>query len=213
MGRLGGTVIGAVVLANAALAAGVAHSWVVQSGENPVKLTTEVEGTETLKLPRSGEVDPVDASEPEAGELPASGEEPVSGEAAASGEIGFEISVAEGELIYGLYESGEDVAFLDARLADEFEAGHVLGAYRLMAEELRDQAMTTPVIEFGAITPETRIVIYCGGGECEASHSLASYLQDFGFNKLHVMTEGFPAWEAAGLPTEAGPDPLTGAGE
>ena len=48
------------------------------------------------------------------------------------------------------------------------------------------------------------IVIYCGGGDCDASHNLAQFLGLVGYNKCLIMKVGYPAWAQAGHPTATG---------
>ena len=96
---------------------------------------------------------------------------------------------------------GANVAFVDARRRDEFEAGHVQNAFWMPADMLtggkRSEAM-----DF--LTPDQPIVIYCGGGECDASKNVAALLQQGGFAQCLIMTDGYPGWVAAGHPTATG---------
>lgn len=92
--------------------------------------------------------------------------------------------------------------FIDARHIDEFEKGHVRNAYQLSADELLAGKGMTWV---GALDKSDVVVIYCGGGECDASHNLMRYLQtSFGFTKCRIMTDGWPGWQSAGHPGDTG---------
>ncbi len=94
-----------------------------------------------------------------------------------------------------------NAAFVDARRRDEFEAGHVQNAFWMPADALtggkRSEAM-----DF--LVPDQPIVIYCGGGECDASKNVAALLQQGGFTQCLIMTDGYPGWVAAGHPTATG---------
>lgn len=107
--------------------------------------------------------------------------------------LGFEISIAQG---YSLFELG--IPFLDARHEEDFEKGHVAGAIRIAADEYPARAT-----EFAQFAPGP-VVIYCSGGNCDASHNLAKLMQQAGFSTIHVMTDGYPAWQSAGHPTASG---------
>jgi rhodanese-related sulfurtransferase len=90
--------------------------------------------------------------------------------------------------------------FLDARDPAEYEAGHIPGAIRLTNADLAsepERAKTLPV----AGRP---IIVYCEGGECEASLEVARALVEGGYRKVLVFTGGFPEWSAAGYPVERG---------
>lgn len=103
-----------------------------------------------------------------------------------------------------LYESGE-TDFIDAREPFEYEPSHIPGAYNLTQADFAG-GKAPPVLEF--LDPARPVVIYCGGGTCHASENVAILLQQAGFTSIHIMTDGFPAWTAAGYETDAGPDPL-----
>jgi rhodanese-related sulfurtransferase len=90
--------------------------------------------------------------------------------------------------------------FLDARDPAEYEAGHIPGAMRLTAADLAaepERAKTLPV----AGRP---IIVYCEGGECEASLEVARVLVEGGYRKVLVYSGGFPEWSATGYPVERG---------
>ncbi len=95
-------------------------------------------------------------------------------------------------------------AVVDARPREEFLAAHVPGAVSLPFAEFstgRPQAL-----DF--LPTDSPIVIYCSGGDCDASHKVATMLGSFGFSQTVLFDPGFPAWEQAGLPVEKG-DPLS----
>lgn len=125
------------------------------------------------------------------------------GGVAAPGAISSDISVGEAR---AFFEAGDSIAFADAREDEEFEAGHVQGAFHLPLSVFRKHGRP-PVLDF--IPTDALIVIYCNGGDCHASHDVADLLHDFGYKNLRVMKDGYPAWKAAGLPVETGKSPLT----
>jgi rhodanese-related sulfurtransferase len=49
---------------------------------------------------------------------------------------------------------------------------------------------------------DTHLVTYCSGRECDDSHHLAEMLTDFGYTKVQVFVDGFPAWKEKGYPVE-----------
>jgi rhodanese-related sulfurtransferase len=114
--------------------------------------------------------------------------------------LGIDITLSQSK---SLWDQG--VSFIDARLKDEFLESRVEGAMHLTT--LMFSEPTPPkALEF--LDPSKPVVIYCGGGDCEASHSVGIRLQQSGFQRVHVMKDGFPAWKSAGHPVETGPDPL-----
>ncbi len=91
---------------------------------------------------------------------------------------------------------------LDAREPAEYEEGHIPGAVNVPY----DTAGSDPA-RLQALDPGGRpIIIYCGGGTCEVSMSLAETLiYQFARRKVLVYTGGWPDWVAAGLPIAKGP--------
>lgn len=90
---------------------------------------------------------------------------------------------------------------VDAREPDEFAAGHIPGSINLPYDEV----ITDPV-RLESLDPAGRVVIvYCGGGSCEVSISLADEIyHGLGYNQVAVYLGGYPEWVAAGYPVEAG---------
>jgi rhodanese-related sulfurtransferase len=96
-----------------------------------------------------------------------------------------------------LYDNG-NVLFVDARSRADYQDGHVKGAISLPVAEF-DQNIETLLRQ---VPPETTLVTYCSGRTCADSHRLAQLLLDSGYQKINVMIDGYPAWEAEGYPIE-----------
>ncbi len=91
-----------------------------------------------------------------------------------------------------------DVVFVDARNAPEFAAGRIATAINLSP----DRFFGGIPPELDAIAREFIVVVYCGGGECDASKLVAKRFNEQGYTKVYVFNAGYPAWVAAGLPVE-----------
>ena len=166
----------AAILLFVGVGAGAAHSAL-----RPVQLRPDA--------PLPTPLDPV--ATPMPGGVAASGDAG-SGEAA----LGLDITIAQAA---ALFDKG--VAFVDARHLAEFEGGHVENAFLMAAEDFSGGG--TPVA-LGLLDPAAPLVVYCGGGDCDASKNLVLLLQQAGFRRAHIMTDGFPAWAAAGHPVATG---------
>jgi len=101
------------------------------------------------------------------------------------------------------------VTFIDARPAKDYESGHIPFAYLVPAESI-GQGRLGDLIEVAGLDLSSRVVVYCEGGSCDASHLVALTLQDMGFEKIHIYTEGYPAWESAGHEVQSGSDEMLG---
>jgi len=90
--------------------------------------------------------------------------------------------------------------FVDARSTADYAAGPIGGALSGPGQEF------APLIEgYNAATePETVIVAYCEGAQCELSRSLVTKLIDLGYAQARYVVDGWGRWKAQGLPTETG---------
>jgi rhodanese-related sulfurtransferase len=94
------------------------------------------------------------------------------------------------------------IVFVDARDKDQYQQGHIPGAY--------DFDPYHPEDYFAAVLPAcqqaAQIVVYCDGGDCDDSETAALLLRDVGIpnQKLFVYGGGFTEWKANSLPVETG---------
>jgi rhodanese-related sulfurtransferase len=85
-----------------------------------------------------------------------------------------------------------NVLWLDARSADEYEAGHVPGAILLNLESW-DQLFPQFLDRW---SPEKRVVVYCSVATCELSHEVAERLRKNGISSVFVLKGGWEAWKS-----------------
>lgn len=97
----------------------------------------------------------------------------------------------------GMWDRG--VPFIDARLAKDFGPGHIAGAKNINPVNFSDPESVQAMQFMDTAGP---VVVYCGGGDCHDSENTVILLQQAGFTALHIFTDGFPAWQAAGFEVE-----------
>lgn len=86
--------------------------------------------------------------------------------------------------------------FIDAREPSEYVSGHLRGAINVPSNAI--YANMDKVTSL--IGPGDRVVVYCGGGGCEASHNVADALRrDFGFTNVLIYEKGWEEIESSGL--------------
>lgn len=98
------------------------------------------------------------------------------------------------EQLHELLRDGS-TRFVDAREPHEYAAGHLIGSILLPASAVyaNIDRVTTMV------APDERIVVYCNGRRCDASHVVADVLRnEFGFTNVTIFHGGWEAIEAAG---------------
>lgn len=103
------------------------------------------------------------------------------------------------------YAEGKAV-FIDVRRPDLYRAGHLATAINIPARERQQYRGTI----MNMIPPESVVVLYCEGRECEASNEVFRFLREMDFNKKHLKIFT-PGWETlareGGLPIVRGEHP------
>jgi rhodanese-related sulfurtransferase len=93
--------------------------------------------------------------------------------------------------------------FLDARATSDYQAGHIAGALSLPIEEFDDHYPQVQPL----LTPDSAIVAYCDGMDCDLSHRLMDRLRELGYHNVRLLVNGWTTWHTAGLLTHAGSQP------
>lgn len=93
--------------------------------------------------------------------------------------------------------NGEEFLLIDARRADEYEAGYVDPAVNIPLEEV--------MARLDEIDPSTKTVVYCKSGIRSVMYTIA--LRMNGYNNVFSMSGGYVGWQTAELPVVgAAPD-------
>jgi len=106
------------------------------------------------------------------------------------------ISLSEAERSF----QTKKVLFVDARLWEDFNSGHIAKAINLPYEEFKDNFSKVEK----SLSSASELIIYCDGTECESSLFLARLLKDKGFQNIKIFFGGWKEWVQAGLPIEKG---------
>ena len=84
-----------------------------------------------------------------------------------------------------------DVIVLDARPANEYQAGHIAGAISVPIDELHKRLRSLPT--------DKEYVAYCRGPYCVYAERAVELLRK-SRRRARRLVEGFPEWRAAGFP-------------
>jgi ArsR family transcriptional regulator len=85
------------------------------------------------------------------------------------------------------------VTVLDVRPTDEFAAGHLPNAVNIPLRDLTRRV--------GKLPKKQEVVAYCRGPYCVLAFEAVAMLRSRGF-EARRLEDGYPQWEAAGLPVE-----------
>jgi len=121
---------------------------------------------------------------------------PASAPIAAAPASGIYITTDQAKAIF----EAQAAEWIDARNPDEFAAGSIPGAFHVPPVAFAGGQIPAVINIF---SPAKQIVVYCGGGECDASNLVALRLQAMGFTNVVVYKDGFTGWTAAKLPITA----------
>jgi rhodanese-related sulfurtransferase len=94
-------------------------------------------------------------------------------------------------------------AFVDARSAAEYAAGHATGALHLAPGE-------PPDLVLWRISNMTTVIVYDRDPSCQQADAVAQELLSRGVRDVRVLTGAWPAWLAAGAPGASGPCAVCG---
>ncbi|WP_457965136.1 metalloregulator ArsR/SmtB family transcription factor [Arthrobacter sp. D1-29] len=100
-------------------------------------------------------------------------------------------TITRGELKDRL--SRGDIVVLDVRPESEFRSGHIAGSVSVPAKELVGRLRELP--------EDKTVVAYCRGPYCVFADDAVRTLQGHGIPAVR-LEDGYPEWEAAGLPVE-----------
>ena len=119
------------------------------------------------------------------------------------------ITLAEAEdLFTQRMQTGKGAVFVDSRSREDYAAGHIPGALSLPLAEWKNEEKTPSGETLSDILSFPRnqvLVVYCEGGDCQTSVSLAKLIHDSGFVDIRILSGGWEEWAAAGLPEEVSP--------
>lgn len=93
-------------------------------------------------------------------------------------------------------ENKPPVMILDARPYIKYFESHIPNAI------FADDTIFTQ--KFTGVTPKdknTEIIVYCGGFNCQKSHTVANHLMNSGYLNVKVYSGGLPEWTSQNLPT------------
>lgn len=104
---------------------------------------------------------------------------------------------------YQMHSQGEAL-FVDARIIQDYEYGHIAGAINIDFETEDDSVFDAHYNRLLELAHSDQpIVTYCNGTECDASLYLARYLYENGFTNIYIYFGGWEFWSENGFPMDS----------
>ncbi len=99
------------------------------------------------------------------------------------------------------FYDGKQAIFIDARPKDEYIKSHIMGAMQLEKGDF-DKGVPAKIDYLVGST----VIVYCHGELCTDSENVVKRLaaSNKGIGPFHIIKAGFPGWEAAKYPMDAG---------
>lgn len=86
----------------------------------------------------------------------------------------------------------ESFIIIDARSPELYEESRIGNAINIFPFADNQDKIIEKIFE---LPYDKKIVIYCDGGNCDASHLVAEMLNQFDFKNVYLYTGGWEEWE------------------
>jgi rhodanese-related sulfurtransferase len=97
--------------------------------------------------------------------------------------------------IFELFAKIPNVVILDNRKEEDFAAGHIEGAVRLIDTDVTPESLAKHVK-----AKDTPVLFYCNGVKCGRAAKAAEKAVNLGYSKVYYYALGMDEWNAQKLP-------------
>jgi rhodanese-related sulfurtransferase len=120
------------------------------------------------------------------------------GAVAAAQDAPMEIAGArtvDAKQIFELVSKSSSMVILDNRKPEDFAAGHLEGAIRLIDTDVTPETLAKYVA-----TKDTPVLFYCNGVKCGRAAKATQKAVELGYSKVYYYALGMDEWNAERLP-------------
>ncbi|ACA14844.1 Rhodanese domain protein [Methylobacterium sp. 4-46] len=104
-------------------------------------------------------------------------------------------TTVDAQQILALVEAKPDLAIIDNRRPEDFNAGHLDGAVRLLDTDLTAEALA------GIVKAKSApVLFYCNGPKCGRAAKAAKAAVDLGYTQVYYYSLGMDEWNKLNLP-------------
>ncbi len=96
----------------------------------------------------------------------------------------------------------DNVKFIDGRLPEEFQQGHIKGAINIPYIDFKEKSREEKKEILKNIDTLEMLVSYCGSDSCEISIDNAYEMAKAGYNDIKIYLGGYKEWLKLGYPSE-----------
>lgn len=101
----------------------------------------------------------------------------------------------DADKVISLIDANKNLVIVDNRRAEDFDAGHIEGAVRILDTDLTVEKMT------GLAAQKDRpVLFYCNGLACGRAAKAAAMAVGWGYTNVHYYALGMDEWKKLQLP-------------
>jgi rhodanese-related sulfurtransferase len=97
--------------------------------------------------------------------------------------------------IFDLIDKSPNIVILDNRKEEDFAAGHIESAIRLIDTEVTAETLARHIA-----AKDTPVLFYCNGVKCGRAAKATEKAVQFGYTKVYYYALGMDEWNKEGLP-------------
>jgi rhodanese-related sulfurtransferase len=97
--------------------------------------------------------------------------------------------------IFDLIDKSSNLVVLDNRKEEDFAAGHIEGAIRLIDTEVSAETLARHIS-----AKDTPVLFYCNGVKCGRAAKATEKAVQLGYTKVYYYALGMDEWNKEGLP-------------
>lgn len=97
--------------------------------------------------------------------------------------------------IFDLLDKYPSLVILDNRKDEDFAAGHIEGAFRLIDTEVGSETLVKHIA-----SKDTPVLFYCNGVKCGRAAKATEKAVGLGYSKVFYYALGMDEWSKEGLP-------------
>lgn len=104
-------------------------------------------------------------------------------------------TTVDAQKILALVEAKPDLAIVDTRRAEDFNAGHLDGAVRLLDTDVTAETLAK-IVKAKAVP----VLFYCNGTKCGRAAKATETAIGLGYTQVYYYALGMEEWNALNLP-------------
>lgn len=99
--------------------------------------------------------------------------------------------------VIALFDEHPDLVVLDNRKEQDYSAGHIEGAVRLVDTDVSAETLSGVLA-----SKDAPVLMYCNGVKCGRAANAVQKALELGYSEIYYYAKGMEEWNAKGLPVD-----------